>query len=612
MSTDLQTSIGVSKHTVKELLSSANEAPFVIPEYQRPYAWEEEHIQTLLDDLWSFALTDEASSDSKENYFLGSVVSYSNENGEQEIIDGQQRITSLFLLLRAMYTKISAEQVPPNSEEEKTKTRALRRIEPALWKVDDDNGDVDFQSTHITSCVINDTQNEVLQGILSTGEANARAKDRYSLNYRYIQKALDKLSMVHAVSFHTFARVVAEKVILLSIHAKSQETALTIFSTLNDRGMQLSDADIFKAKIYHSLDGQDKPAFIRQWQEMDEKCKDYGQSMWDLFNYYMYFLKAKRGDSDSSMLAVRKFYADNQFAALKEKDLMDRLDLCLQFIAFVTGGKPAEEEPWTFDNGIRQRLDILRKYPNEYWKYPVIIFFLCHHTEPRFAENFDAFLKKFIQLMLTNYLETHTLSTIKHSVLKLNVSICETSCPNFNDFAQPSDAWDQNLNTPHPKAVRMLLLLLAYDNPAQTEPLPDQWEIEHILPQKWQPAYFDHALTDGEIAAYVEHLGNKVPFEKKLNIVASNGYMSAKKDAYRKSEIAITRALSEYPANDWRVPDIKQRDEECVKRVREILEQWRDVHLPTEEPTDEISDRIREAKQLLQQEGYDITRKPAL
>lgn len=103
----MATSIEVQKQSVKQLLESGKSHPFVIPEYQRPYAWTDDQVITLFEDLWDFASNQVEEGDLK-TYFLGTVVSYENEKGEQEIIDGQQRITSLFLLLRAIYTKLQA------------------------------------------------------------------------------------------------------------------------------------------------------------------------------------------------------------------------------------------------------------------------------------------------------------------------------------------------------------------------------------------------------------------------------------------------------------------------------------------------------------------------
>ena len=101
----MPTTIEVNKQSVEALLGSGKTKPFVIPEYQRPYAWTSEQVETLFEDLWEFTTTS-GGTERDGSYFLGSIVSYENENGEQEIIDGQQRITSLFLLLRAIYTKL--------------------------------------------------------------------------------------------------------------------------------------------------------------------------------------------------------------------------------------------------------------------------------------------------------------------------------------------------------------------------------------------------------------------------------------------------------------------------------------------------------------------------
>lgn len=103
-----ETSIDVSKKSVADLLGSGSKSRFLIPEYQRPYAWGADQINTLFDDL-----TEYVKADLDSEYFLGCVVTYRNGK-EQEVIDGQQRLTTLFLLLRALYKKLEgmSEQKP--------------------------------------------------------------------------------------------------------------------------------------------------------------------------------------------------------------------------------------------------------------------------------------------------------------------------------------------------------------------------------------------------------------------------------------------------------------------------------------------------------------------
>ena len=79
----MSTTISFNKQNIATLLNSGDEHQFVIPEYQRPYAWENEQIQTLFENIWDFALNKGGSKHSSEKYFLGCIVSYKNENEEQ-------------------------------------------------------------------------------------------------------------------------------------------------------------------------------------------------------------------------------------------------------------------------------------------------------------------------------------------------------------------------------------------------------------------------------------------------------------------------------------------------------------------------------------------------
>ena len=82
---------------------------------------------------------------------------------------------------------------------------------------------------------------------------------------------------------YQFIYSLLNQAILLPITADTQDTALTIFSTLNDRGLPLSDADIFKAKIYNHLEGKDKEIFIERWKELDEQATAANESIQQLF-----------------------------------------------------------------------------------------------------------------------------------------------------------------------------------------------------------------------------------------------------------------------------------------------------------------------------------------
>ena len=99
--------LNVDQKTVKELFSN-KKTDFLIPDYQRPYAWTEIECATLWDDIFTFAFPDNDYSrfdSDNDEYFLGPIVTFKNDDGKLEVIDGQQRLTTLMLLLRAFYAK---------------------------------------------------------------------------------------------------------------------------------------------------------------------------------------------------------------------------------------------------------------------------------------------------------------------------------------------------------------------------------------------------------------------------------------------------------------------------------------------------------------------------
>ena len=566
----MATTIEVNKQSVKTLLETGKEHPFVIPEYQRPYAWGDDEIQTLFDDLWDFTSSPEGGSEGKSTYFLGSVVAYENESGEQEIIDGQQRITSLFLLLRAIYTTLKHASVKSKEAE-----NFIKQIEPAIWRTNKMTGEVDYSNILLESKVLNNEGNAILRNILQTGEADPKATDNYSRNYRKFQELYANLSQENPLMIYEFIYVVLNKAILLPITADTQDTALTIFSTLNDRGMPLSDADIFKAKIYNHLSATEKTEFIDNWKEIDEQATHSGESIQQMFYYYMFYLRALEQDNNTTTPGIRKYYSANKFERLFQPGLMDNLFVVVRLWSVINKHETIEEEPWTTDSAVLQALDILTAYPNEFWKYPVINYYLNYRHEENFAEEFARFLHKLIKELLTKYLITPTINAVKADILKLNVEIAASSLPRF-DFKQiDTSQLGEQIKNPHRNAVRMLLKILAYDK--QDELLPDKWEIEHIFPQKWQTNYFPD-VPDDVVKEKIEHLGNKLPFEKKLNIVAGNGYFKKKQKEYADSKVTITNAMSSPDIMNWNMDSIIERDIRTSDEILKILHTWDDAY----------------------------------
>ena len=471
-------------------------------------------------------------------------------------------------MLRAIYTKL-------NGVDEKTEKAKyfINKIEPLIWKTHKLTGKVDYSSVLLNSKVISETENEILKNILETGEINEELDDNYSKNYNQIFNLIEEKSVENALMIYEFIYALLNQVIILPITADSQETALTIFSTLNDRGLPLSDADIFKAKIYNHLkDKNEKQDFIEKWKELEEDTQNISESIQQLFYYYMFYLRAKENDRNSTTPGLRKYYSANKFKKLLETNILEDLREILNIWEVIAEPKKnIENENWSKNKDILKVLNILTSYPNEFWKYPVIVYYLSHKNKENFEKSFLKFLRKLYVELLKKYIEIPTINAVKANILKLNAEIISSDKPVFDFKSLSEDEIKEKIKMPHRNAIRMLLKTLTYD--IQDELLEKKWEIEHILPVKWENNY---DLRENEKVAKekIEHLGNKTPFEKKLNIIATNNYFSKKKSYYLKSEIKMTREIGEIKSDKWDLDDIVERDIRMTDKIISILKLW--------------------------------------
>lgn len=360
--------LNIDQKSVKALFSE-KKADFLIPDYQRPYAWGEKECQTLWDDLFLFAFPDndcdKFNSDSDE-YFLGPIVTFKNSNGKMEIIDGQQRLTTLMLLLRAFYEKYGSMK---NDKAVKTS----KFIEQCIWKTDE-FGDPDKSALKIDSEVATDKEKGEFLSILKTGKVSDGEKSNYASNYRFFQQRIVEFLNTYPDWFSFFPIRIMNNCILLPIEAESQDTALRIFSTLNDRGKPLSDADIFKAQFYkhYTAKGEREP-FIQKWKDLEVLCDSIfhpitGTPMDELFTRYMYYERAKLGIKSSTTEALRKFYERNAYSLLHNDQTFENLIDLANFWNDVQN-----QNVERFSDRVLRRLFVLNYAPNGMWTYIVSV-----------------------------------------------------------------------------------------------------------------------------------------------------------------------------------------------------------------------------------------------
>lgn len=575
--------LSIDQKTVMSLFQD-KKSDFLIPNFQRPYAWEETECQTLWDDIFDFAFpgNDYTKFDTDSEYYLGSIVTYKNdETGKKEVIDGQQRLTTLMLLLRAFYVKFGNMQ-------DKQSVATKKNIEQCIWKTNE-FGEPDMDALKIDSEVATDNDKEEFLNLLKTGVCNTNDKSHYAENYKFFQKKIDEFLNTYPGYFAYLPNRILNNCILLPIEAENQDTALRIFSTLNNRGKPLSDADIFKAQFYDFYKKQGKiTEFIDTWKGLEEICEEIfhpisGTPMDELFTRYMYYERAKKGIKDSTTEALRKFYEKDHYSVLKNDETFQNLQVLADFWQDV-----AKQNEKRFSAKILRKFLILNFAPNGMWTYFTTVYFLKNRDENGLLEegDFYNFLNKMIPFIWTYALVNPGVNALRTPVYAEMVNIINGKPVDFESFKFEKTNVENifnnyRFNNGRP-ITKSFLAWWAFEKESQPIiKLGTIFEIEHIYAVNRQEKESGLSNEDN-----LEKLGNKALLEKSINIRASDYRFEDKKKYYvgfttKNGKVKEPTVINELlqlgkSANDFTETDITNRNKKILDTFTSYL---KDVNL---------------------------------
>jgi uncharacterized protein with ParB-like and HNH nuclease domain len=523
--------LNVEQKTIKNLFQTCK-CDFLIPDYQRPYAWGEEECRTLWEDLFDFSFPnrDCEQFNHNEEYFLGPLVTFKNESNKMEVIDGQQRLTTLMLLLRAFYNKLG------NMQDAKS-IRMKEDIERCIWRAND-FGEYCKNDLKIDSEVATDEDKEEFRNILKTGNTEDK-KSKYALNFNYFLKRITEFLDGYPSYFAYFPARILNNCVLLPIEAESQDTALRIFSTLNDRGKPLSDADIFKAQFYkyYSSMGR-KDEFIETWKKLDDISSKVfnptsGTPLDELFTRYMYYERALQGTKSSTTEALRKFYEKNNYELLKKEKTLENLVHLVEFWQDINN-----QDNNRFSDRILKRLFVLNYAPNGMWTYLVSVYFMHKHDDNYNLDEipFYNFLNIIIGFIFGYTITNPGVNTLRTPIYAEMLNIVNDKEVKFDNFLFEEDRFRSIFNNytfSNGRAItKSMLTWWAFSFDSQPLPLlVERFDIEHIFPRSRQEK--ENSLTDSRS---IEMLGNKSLLERRINIRASDYRFEDKVNYYNGSK----------------------------------------------------------------------------
>lgn len=258
-----------------EILGTENIKYYEIPKYQRSYSWGKKECTTIFNDIIENQL----------GYFLGSIIcvnvtQHSSDPITLQLIDGQQRITSLSLLLLALYTKIKEFQ----NQLSKQQNRNFDDIEKMLVYVNDEETEY---IPRLTLQVPNNNRDDYLKLLFKVGiydkdikvtnMGNRRIESSYKLfqelieNYAEEQKEENK--QIVTVLFDLFNKI--KNTLFVSIEVENNKNAYMLFESLNNRGLPLSSIDLIKNSLISSADDSNDIKKVQKCYEQWERMLGY-------------------------------------------------------------------------------------------------------------------------------------------------------------------------------------------------------------------------------------------------------------------------------------------------------------------------------------------------
>lgn len=543
----------------KWYIKDAFEKWYRIPDYQRPYVWEKDQVIDLLDDI-SIA----CEKDVNGEYFLGSLVlKENNDKGyiEYDVLDGQQRLTTLFLLtavVRDLTDSEQRKQTCHNSifQQGNVDDNIPERLRIVFDIRDDVKVFVDEYITKkngITKQKIKELSQSKKIDTSIFNMANAILNMQQYLQERIAQDAkfLDK--------FFPFFRT---KVLLIYVSSQNLDDAFRMFTVLNNRGVKLRNADILKADNLSAVkDPEKQKQYAKNWESIENY---FGDEFDGFLSRLQNILTKQRAN-----LSLLKEFEDNIFAN-------NKLDKGDAFFEFVKTYKNHNEELFDSNENLElKNLFTLMKtgFESEIWIAPLLRYYdkfrkqnllgFVRKLNDKFASDWIAGLTPTSRLINMNKIIDEIDKTDDSSEL-LNKDCLAINQQEITDFLE-ADMYGKR-----PTRYILLLLNYLYQSHEQQFNTPKTISIEHILPQNPEnDSQWVKDFNDEQRQKWTNKLGNLIILSRRKNSSQSNKDFAEKQQKYFKGNVELGRSAQIMACQTWTVSDVEKNHKEALDKLKE-------------------------------------------
>lgn len=571
--------------SINQLLGSSNEQ-FVIPAYQRRYSWGEKQWSDLFNDIKLL--------NQQDSHLLGTILcltsDYSVGVNLLELVDGQQRTTTLTILLKALADKFK----------DLTQEEIHKEIESLLFCKGIDR-------VLKRKVILGDLDNPDYEKLMDNENLDSIKNKKFLECYAFFSKKLNTFDLAELLEFHY---KLVSNTYTIRLDVASAKDAYKLFETINNRGLSLSPTDIIKnfllghsslisedtlgkvkgywTELIINLDGINTDDFFRQYLASILKRKITGSIIIDEFKKY-YFNSVIEAEnlnefSQYELLNIEIDEEDLEDASVEIEEesieVTERNDK-VSIIKFAQNLRDAAKvygymRNQSFSNHtVNKHLKNLTKIKS----FPAYIFLLDLFQRDVEETKKIEILKLFETFMLRRHVceyRTGELDAIFSSLVSVeNHEIVENVKKRLSNYL-PSDSEFRNKFSQYSfrgneNRAKYVLERLEYDlindQGEYTLSSGDNLHLEHIIPQKittkkskedfgdWEKYLGDNAKDQHK--EYVNRIGNLTLLAKSLNIIASNNPFKSKVKEYQKSNINLTKELTSL--NDFKFQQVEDR-----------------------------------------------------
>lgn len=566
-------------------ISSAFKDHYIVPDYQREYVWNDEQVEQLL-----FDLLDAYNTDNKKAYFLGTIVTY--DSGSQfELIDGQQRLTTFFVLLCAI-KRIYISLGEPTSVIDNLV------YSPTM------NNDGDVINLYHLQLQYEDAGNCL--ELIEKGEGRpnylTQSGERLFDAFKTIQDFLNE-RFSDLASLKKFVVFLLNKTSFIRIETYDIADALKIFETINQRGKGLDPMDLLKNMIFRQVDRS-------KFKELNMNWKSITRSLEKI---------------DEKPLRFLRYFIMANYDTSGEKDGILRED---QIYTWLTNNNEQchyEEAPFQFVQKMAQNVDLYVKcrvadgtqegnvhlknialLAGKSYKLHLMLMLAASNMNADALAKFKAVLESVVYYTVINKIATNVTERtfalwckdVRNIVTPedLDGFVNRTIIPTVNDWKMnnKSNFLRLGLNSMQQYRIKFILgKITAYVDALRlgkttvedlTGYTQTAVEIEHIMPQTCtDKASYD--LDEEEFAVYIHRLGNLTLLENSINKSIHNDNYASKSVAYKQSKFYITSSLSAL---------VNQGQYTAINRTNLLLSAWPDWNKQAIEERQEMLYRLSE------------------